>query len=69
MKVNAVICSKLALTRCTNYARDISTLMFLCRDQHNKLNEHDIMQIHRLIRCLDQELQHTYSLLTVPDHS
>lgn len=67
MEVNSVVCSKLALTRCKTYAKDINTVIFLCRDENNALNEAGIMQISHLVSAMDQELRNTYDLLAIPD--
>lgn len=67
MDVNAVVCSKLALTRCKTYARDINAVMFMCRDKDNTLDSVGISQIMRLVSILDRELQNSYNLLVIPE--
>jgi len=66
MDANTIICSKLALSRCKHYAEQIQAVIFLCRDEQNRLNESAADNVQRIVSLLSQDLQASYDMMSLP---
>lgn len=67
MEASAIVCSKLTLERCRSYVDQIHAVIFLCRDDDDKLVKTAADNVQRIASLLDSELQASYDMLVVPE--